>query len=103
MRKKIEGKLRSVADYSVQPTVRDDIIDEKDKFHFTLYTKEHFFDCINECFEDGDKIVVLINDKDKFPEVLVNKDKIKEEDLPGIFAEYRKWLKANGNYKKRYG
>jgi len=103
VRRKIKGRLRSVADYGIRPTVWDDIIDEADKFHFTLYTKEHFIDCINECFDDGDKIVVLINDRDKFPEVIINKDEIEEKDLQWIYAAYRKWLKENGNHKKRYG
>jgi len=91
--KKIKGQLKGTVDYTIQPVVWDDVIDSADNYHFTVYTKQHFFDCINDCFKEGDKIVVLLNDKDKLPEVIVNQDSLSDKSIKSICTEYKKWLK----------
>ena len=102
MRKKKIEEVKSVVDYTWdinKPVVWDDVIDDKNAYQFTINTKEHFFDMLEERFRDGDKIVVCFDGEGHYPHVIVNQKELQKEDLNWIDKEYKTWKSKYGSKK----
>ena len=98
MRRCICGELHSVVDYKHdlnKPVTEDDMLDSKDRFHFTVYTKDDFMGYLSDKFLSGNRTVVFIDGEDNYPHVIIDKKEITEEDLKWINQEYKTWLEKH--------
>lgn len=96
MRRKIHGKLKNVVDFdwkTNKPVVWSDVVDEKNNYHFTVETKQHFMELLKDSFDSGSRAVIFLDGEDMFPHFIINKPEIKSKDLKWLEKLYRGWSK----------
>jgi len=92
----IIGNLRPVRDFALESDKRivwNDAIDEKNHYHFTVNTKQRFFEGLEQKLGDGYNCVVFIDGKSNNPYVVIDKDELTQEDFELATQAYRRWLK----------